>query len=46
MLIDEWQVVPEVLGAVKRAVDDDCSAGRFLLTGSVDAERTPLSGRE
>jgi bifunctional DNA-binding transcriptional regulator/antitoxin component of YhaV-PrlF toxin-antitoxin module len=23
LLIDEWQVVPEVLGAAKRAVDDD-----------------------
>ena len=23
LLIDEWQLVPEVLGAVKRAVDDD-----------------------
>lgn len=38
LLIDEWQVVPDVLAAVKRAVDDDRSAGRFLLTGSVDAE--------
>lgn len=38
LLIDEWQVVPDVLGAVKRAVDDDRGAGRFILTGSVDAE--------
>lgn len=35
VLIDEWQAVPEVLGAVKRAVDDDTRGGRFLLTGSV-----------
>ena len=28
----------EVLGAVKRAVDDDGHAGRFVLTGSVRAE--------
>jgi predicted AAA+ superfamily ATPase len=30
--------VPAVLGAVKRAVDDDPHPGRFLLTGSVRAE--------
>ena len=35
MLLDEWQAVPEVLGAVKRAVDEGSGAGRFLLTGSV-----------
>ena len=35
VLLDEWQAVPEVLGAVKRAVDDDPRPGRFLLTGSV-----------
>lgn len=37
-LLDEWQAVPEVLGAVKRAVDDDARPGRFLLTGSVRAD--------
>lgn len=37
VLLDEWQVVPEVLGAVKRAVDEDPRPGRFLLTGSVRA---------
>lgn len=37
-LLDEWQAVPEVLGAVKRAVDDDSRPGRFILTGSVRAE--------
>lgn len=37
-LIDEWQEVPQVLGAVKRAVDDDPRPGRFLLTGSVEAD--------
>lgn len=35
LLLDEWQAVPAVLGAVKRAVDDDPRPGRFLLTGSV-----------
>src|SRR5437762_2060688 len=37
VLLDEWQVVPEILGAVKRSVDDDPHPGRFLLTGSVRA---------
>ena len=35
VLLDEWQVVPGVLGAVKRAVDADPRPGRFLVTGSV-----------
>src|SRR5271167_4650362 len=35
VLLDEWQAVPGVLGAVKRAVDRGSGAGRFLLTGSV-----------
>ncbi len=38
VLLDEWQAVPEVLGAVKRLVDSDPRPGRFLLTGSVRAE--------
>ena len=37
ILLDEWQEVPEVLGAVKRACDRDPRPGRFLLTGSVRA---------
>lgn len=49
ILIDEWQQIPEVLGAVKRAVDDDPRPGRFLLTGSAEAELTagmwPGTGR-
>jgi hypothetical protein len=49
ILIDEWQAVPEVLGAVKRAVDDDPRPGRFLLTGSVRADMIaagwPATGR-
>ncbi len=35
VLIDEWQLVPAVLGAIKRAVDADPHPGRFLVTGSV-----------
>jgi hypothetical protein len=38
ILLDEWQEEPGVLGAVKRAVDEDPRPGRFLLTGSVRAE--------
>lgn len=49
VLLDEWQEVPDVLGAVKRAVDEDSRPGRFLLTGSVradlDAETWPGTGR-
>lgn len=38
ILIDEWQLVPEVLGAVKRTVDSIPRPGRFIITGSVRAE--------
>ena len=34
LLLDEWQHAPEVLGAVKRAVDADRRPGRYLITGS------------
>lgn len=40
LLIDEWQLVPQVWDAVRRAVDDDATGGRFLLTGSA----SPPSG--
>jgi len=49
ILLDEWQVAPGVLGAVKRAVDADPRPGRFLITGSVrgdlDGEMWPGTGR-
>ena len=49
VLLDEWQAVPSVLGAIKRTVDDDPRPGRFLLTGSVraelEAETWPGTGR-
>lgn len=39
-LVDEWQLVPQVRDAVRRAVDDSGSApGSFLLTGSSDPSR-------
>lgn len=49
VLLDEWQIVPEVLGAVKRAIDADARPGRFLITGSVrsdvDSRSWPGTGR-
>ena len=39
VLLDEWQMVPDVLGAVKRAVDTDRRPGRFLITGSFRSDR-------
>ena len=49
LLLDEWQSVPPILGAVKRAIDDDPRPSRFLLTGSVRAdlqtETWPGTGR-
>ncbi|MGO1053221.1 ATP-binding protein [Crossiella sp. CA198] len=49
VLIDEWQIVPDVLGAVKRSVDADSRPGRFLITGSVrgdvDSPMWPGTGR-
>lgn len=38
VLLDEWQLAPQVLGALKRAVDRDPRPGRFLVTGSVRAD--------
>lgn len=39
LLLDEWHEVPEIVGAVKRAIDADGTPGRFILSGSV---RAPL----
>lgn len=48
-LIDEWQIVPSVLNAVKRAVDRDPAPGRFIITGSAHpsnlGELWPGTGR-
>ncbi len=38
VLLDEWQEVPGVFGAARRAVDVDPRPNRFLLTGTVRAE--------
>jgi len=49
VLLDEWQAVPGILGAIKRSVDTDPSPGRFLVAGSVradvQAETWPGTGR-
>lgn len=38
LLVDEWHLVGPVFDAVRRQVDDDNRAGRFLLTGSARPE--------
>lgn len=43
VLLDEWQAVPGLLGAVKRAVDTAPRRGRFLLAGSATAEVDPAT---
>ncbi|MDQ1304495.1 MAG: uncharacterized protein QG671_322 [Actinomycetota bacterium] len=49
VLLDEWQEVPDVLGAVKRAVDRNSEPGQFILTGSAEADHSsrtwPGTGR-
>ena len=49
VVIDEWQLVPEVLGAVKRSIDSQPTPARFVLTGSTGADLTaagwPATGR-
>ncbi|MYJ14195.1 MAG: ATP-binding protein, partial [Acidimicrobiia bacterium] len=41
ILIDEWQRYPASWDIVRRAVDADFSAGRFILTGSTRPETRP-----
>ena len=49
VLIDEWQVVPSVLGAVKRSVDTTARNGHYIVTGSsqadLEAQGWPATGR-
>jgi predicted AAA+ superfamily ATPase len=48
VLLDEWQRVPALWDAVRRAVDDGAPAGPFLLTGSAgpeDPQRHSGAGR-
>ncbi len=41
VLLDEWQLVPSVWDAVRRAVDQRAAPGQFLLTGSAAPVRQP-----
>lgn len=41
ILVDEWQRLPESWDFVRRAVDEDHSPGRFLLTSSARPTRKP-----
>lgn len=49
VLIDEWQLSPDTLWAVKRAIDNEQSTGRFIITGSARndlfADQWPLTAR-
>ncbi len=49
VLLDEWQLAPEVLAAVKRAVDTRPGPNNFLITGSVRSDLEgagwPMTGR-
>lgn len=49
VLLDEWQMAPQILGAVKRAVDERPGPNSFLITGSVrtdlEAQGWPATGR-
>lgn len=41
VLLDEWQRVPALWDAVRRAVDVDAAPARYLLTGSASPTRPP-----
>lgn len=43
LLIDEVQLVPDLLRAIKRVVDNDRRPGQFLLTGSSDVFTLPTA---
>jgi uncharacterized protein len=49
LLLDEWQEVPTVLGAVKRSVDAQPRRGQFIIAGSaradIDGTTWPGTGR-
>ena len=45
VLLDEWQEVPEVMGAVRRSVDGDPRPGRFLLMAAPGPAAPRMPGR-
>lgn len=41
ILIDEWQLIPQIWDSVRRKCDEDKIKGKFILTGSaVEKENT------
>ena len=42
ILLDEWQLLPQVWDAVRREVDADGSPNRFILTGSATGANTRI----
>ena len=42
VLIDEWQRIPSIWDAVRRAVDNGAEPGRYLLTGSAVPTELPV----
>ncbi|MDP3718940.1 MAG: DUF4143 domain-containing protein [Acidobacteriota bacterium] len=44
ILIDEWQRLPESWDVIRRAVDQDQTAGQYLLTGSATPSQPTHSG--
>ncbi len=49
MLVDEWQLAPEVLRAIKRRIDEGAAPGGFIVTGSARndllTDMWPTTGR-
>lgn len=44
-LIDEWQDIPKIWGAIRKSIDDSQEVGLYILTGSSSQEvNTPHSG--
>lgn len=41
VVVDEWQRMPQSWDLVRRAVDEDMSPGRFILTGSASPSMPP-----
>jgi uncharacterized protein len=41
ILVDEWQIIPETWDAIRAAVDEDRTPGRFILAGSAVPLRQP-----
>lgn len=45
LLIDEWQDIPEIWGAVRKSIDDEQALGYYILTGSTsNVPNTPHTG--